>query len=166
VSGDPDPHVLEAGHHPTPFTAAEIRDGSAVGLTLRLRVEEAGTPAWTQVTRFVAVDAEGADRLSHRVAADGSTSEPGHDRSRWLDLQRHASFPATATTIEKVVADTPMGPLACLRYTVIDGDAIATFWFARSMPGMPIRTERTEGGRVVESVEMLSRAVEPHPGAT
>jgi hypothetical protein len=156
-----DPHVLEPGHAPTPFSAAEIRDGSPVGLTATLRIEEAGEPPWTQVTRFVSWDPEGADRLAYRVAADGTSTERTTSRSTWLQLQRHASYPTDAVTIEDIELDTPMGRLDCLRYAVVNGDETVIHWFARSMPGMPIQTVVTNGGREVERVTMLSREVVP-----
>jgi hypothetical protein len=70
-------------------------------------------------------------------------------------------MPIATTTIDEVTLDSHMGPLACLRYTAIDGDAIDTFWFARDYPGMPVMIERVEGGRVVQRVTMLSSQVEP-----
>ena len=155
-----DPHVLEPGHAPTPFTAAEIRAANPVGLTIRLRVEVAGEGAWTRVTRTVEADEDGASRVSQRIEDDGAVSEAQASRATWLELQAHASFPAVDTAIDEVTLDTPMGSLDCLRYTVTDGDAVDTFWFARSIPGMPVRTERAEGGRVVQTVAMLSKAVE------
>jgi hypothetical protein len=54
-----------------------------------------------------------------------------------------------------------MGPLDCLRYVVTDGDDVDTFWFARSLPGMPVRTERATGRRVVATTAILSEGIEP-----
>lgn len=156
-----DAHVLEPGHAPTPFSAAEIRDGSPVGLTAMLRIEEAGESPWTQVTRFVSWDAEGADRQAYRVMADGTSTQPTTSRSTWVQLQGHASYPIDAVRIEEVDLDSSMGRLDCLRYTVVDGDETVTHWFARSMPGMPVQTVVTNGGREIERVTMLSREVVP-----
>jgi hypothetical protein len=155
----PDAHSLEAGHHPTPFSAAEIRAASRRGRTVRQLVEVEGEPPATRVQEFVEVDDEGATRLVYGVDPDGARVDEKRSRSTWLDLQRHASMPIATTTIDEVVLETPMGALDCLRYTARDGDAIETFWFARTMPGMPVRTERVEKGRVVERVTMLANEV-------
>jgi hypothetical protein len=154
-----DPHVLEPGHHPTPFTAAEIRAASRAGRTVRQVIEVDGEPPVTRVQQFIDVDDEGATRLVYDVRGDQRRRDAKRSRSSWLDLQRHASMPIDTTTIDDVLLDTPMGRLDCLRYTTIDGDAVETFWFARSMPGMPVKTERSEHGRVVERVTMVANEV-------
>jgi hypothetical protein len=158
-----DPHVLEPGHHPTPFTADEIRAASRVGRTVRQLVEVDGRPPETRVQHWIDADADGAVRLIYELADDGSPRDVRRSGSTWLDLQRHASMPIATTTIDEVTLDSPMGPLDCLRYVANDGKAIETYWFARAMPGMPVRTERSENDRVVERVTMLSNAVEPLP---
>jgi len=158
-----DPHVLEPGHHPTPFTAAEIRAASRLGRTVRQRIEVEGEPTTTRAQEFVEVDDEGATRLVYAVAPDGTRSGATRSRATWLDLQHHASMPIDTTTIDEVVLDSPMGPLDCLRYTSLDGDATEVFWFARSMPGMPVQTERIENGRVVERVTMLANEIPEGP---
>jgi hypothetical protein len=151
-----DAHVVEPGHHPTPFTAAEIRDASSPGRTVRQLIEVEGEPPVTRVLQWVAVDDEGGTGLAYGVGPEGERLDPMRSRSTWLELQHHASMPIETTTIDEVVLDSPMGPLECLRYTRLDGDATAIFWFARAMPGMPVRTERVEHGRVVERVTMLA----------
>ena len=153
---EPDPHVLEPGHHPTPFTAAEIRDASGRGRTVRQLIEVEGEAPVTRVQQWVDVDDEGATRLVYRVGPDGELLDEHRSRSTWLELQGHASMPIETTTIDEVVLDSPMGPLDCLRYTTLDGGATEIFWFARAIPGMPVRTERIEHGRVVERVTMLA----------
>ena len=156
-----DPHVLQPGHHPTPFTAAEIRAASRPGRTVRQRIEVDGQPTVLRIQQWQSVDDEGGTGLAGTLEADGSWTDVRPTRSTWLALQRHASMPIETTTIDEVMLDSPMGPLACLRYTRHDGDAIDTFWFARDYPGMPVMIERADGGRVVERVTMLSSEVEP-----
>jgi hypothetical protein len=158
-----DPHLLHPDHHPTPFTADEIRAGSPLGRTVRQRVEEKGEPATTRVQQYVAVDEDSGTRLVFTLAADGTREDVRRSRSTWLELQGHASMPMATTTIDEVRIETPMGPLDCLRYTAVDGDEVETFWFARAIPGMPVQTERRVSGEVVERVTMLSSGIEPLP---
>lgn len=151
--------MLQPGHLPTPFTAAEIRDASPRGLTLRLRIETPGRPPAERMIRFVQVDAEGADRVGWAILADGSDGPATRTRSTWLEFQGHASFSAATTTREAVTLDAPMGRLECLRYVTTDGDATTELWFATAFPGMPIRTVETVGGQWVETMKMLSHEV-------
>ena len=160
---EPDPHVLEPGHHPTPFTAAEIRAASRLGRTVRQVIEVEGSAPALRVQEFVEVDDEGATRLVYGVGPDGTAEGATRSRATWLQLQRHASMPIETTTIDEVVLDSPMGPLDCLCYTSLDGDAVDVFWFARAMPGMPVNTERIEHGKVVERVTMTANEIPEAP---
>jgi hypothetical protein len=50
----------------------------------------------------------------------------------------------------------PVGTLDCLRYTLIDGETMQTFWFATTAPGMPVRFTTQEAGRVTSTVTMVA----------
>ncbi len=150
-----DPHILAPDHLPTPFTAAEIRDASPPGLAVTVVREAEGQPPTVSVTRFVDGDEEGSTRERQVLTADGEPAgEPARARATWLDLQAHASFPSATTARTEEAIDTPMGRLACLRYDVVEGDSRQTFWFARTLPGMPVRVERWRDGRLDELVVM------------
>lgn len=151
-----DPHVLEAGHAPTPFTAAEIRAACRPGRTVTVRVDADGEAPFHRVTRFVDCDDAGATLERTRLSVDGALlGEPEVDRVRWLDLQSHASFPAQDTTIEPERIDTAIGTLDCLRYTVREAASEHVFWFATDRPGMPVRTETRSEGRVVMTTAVV-----------
>ena len=142
-----DPHVLGPGLAPTPFTADEIRAGSPAGKLITSQVE--GDDPTVRVTnRYLSCDDEGAEIGRTEYAADGAVVEQDVGRSNWLDLQRHAAFPADRTTVDEVVLDGPLGSLDCLRYTIEAGPVVRRFWFARSRPGMPVRVETSENGAV------------------
>ena len=151
---DRDPHVLQADHLPTPFTAAEIREHSRPGRIVRSLVARAGEPPAVRVTRSVAVDGIGWQFEGWMETPDGSrVTEPELGRSAWLDLQRHASMPAATTSIAEETIDIPAGRFECLRYTRADGESLDTFWFARTEPGAPIRFEmRVRGELVLSSI--------------
>ena len=152
-----DPHVLRSDHRPTPFTADEIRQGCRVGRTVRSLVVEGGAEPYVAVTRFVSVDAEGADTDHWTETPDGRrVTEPERHRSSWLEFQGHASMPADATRISEEAIDIPAGQYDCLKYVRRDGDSVSTFWFARSAPGMPLMFERRTNG----SVDFSSTAIE------
>jgi hypothetical protein len=154
-----DSHVLEDGHAPTPFTAAEIRDATRVGKSITRRVEAVGADPFLLISTYVECDEAGATLERSRRSLDGAPlGETQVMRATWLDLQRHASFPADATTIEPERIETAIGALDCLRYTVRDGGTDEIFWFATGLPGMPIQQLTRTGGQVVESVVVVSYA--------
>jgi hypothetical protein len=151
-----DPHVLEPGQAPTPFTADEIRRGCPAGRTIRLRVEAPGETPFHRVSRFVEADDTGAMLERTRLSLDGDPlGESDVGRVTWRELQAHASFPAERTTIESDRIETAIGELDCLRYTVRDGATEDVFWFAKDLPGMPIQYLTREAGEVVTTVTVV-----------
>jgi hypothetical protein len=111
---------------------AEASDGTVVRIT----------------NHYLSCDGDGAEIEHTEYAPDGSVLEQDTSRSRWVDLQRHAAFPADRTIVEPVVLDGPLGPLDCLLYTVSSDSVVRRFWFATARPGMPVRVETVEGGVV------------------
>ncbi len=156
-----DPHILERGHAPTPFTAVEIRDACPRGRTIRLLVEPAGEEAHLRVTRYLDVAPDGATQRSDRHTIDGELLEEGPVvETSWIALQAHASFPEDVVVVSPATHTTDMGTFECLLYTVDDGRSVARFWFARDLPGMPIVMETEVGGTVVFRMTMLGQTVE------
>ena len=154
---DDDPHVLGPDLAPTPFTADEIRQGCPVGRTIRVLVEPDGEASSYRINRYVAVDEQGATIERTLLAADGSPiGRPETVVTTWLDLQRHASFPADRTEIGRERIDTPVGQRECLRYTVRDGQVVETFWFADAAPGMPVRYTTEVGGRTTMTTTLVA----------
>jgi hypothetical protein len=151
-----DSHVVEAGHAPTPFTAAEIRDATSVGKSITRRVEAVGEEPFLLISTYVECDEDGATLERSRRSLDGAPlGEPQVMKAAWLDLQRHASFPAAGTTIEPERIETAIGALDCLRYTVSDGGTDEIFWFATSLPGMPVQQMTRTDGQIVASVVVV-----------
>jgi hypothetical protein len=143
-------HRLRPDHHPTPFSAAQIREASRPGRELRSLVERDGAEPVVRATRFLGGDATGGEGESWLEAPDGTRlGEPQRGRSTWLELQEHASMPSDRTSIEPETFETPAGRFDGWRYTRTDDDGVSVFWFAASEPGMPLRYESREGDRVV-----------------
>ena len=85
-----DPHVLGPGLLPTPFTAAEIREATGRGKTIRLLVERPGRPARRARQPLPRDGCRGRDArpLGHRP-----TPRPSRRAgSTWAELQGHAAF--------------------------------------------------------------------------
>ena len=152
MAGDPDPHRLRPDHHPTPFSAAEIRDAFVPGLEVRSLITRAGAEPYVLVRRNLSADAEGGLYEVWTESPVGvALTEREQGRATWRELQEHASMPADATTIDPVEIDVPMGRFEGRRYTRVRGEAVDTFWFAMSLPGAPVRIESRVGGDIVFS---------------
>jgi hypothetical protein len=152
---------MQPDHHPTPFSAAQIRDGFVVGREVRSLMVRAGGEPYVFARRNVSADAEtGVYEVWTETPEGERTSEPEQGSSTFLELQRHASMPVDATTIEPVEIDIPMGRFDGLLYTRVQGDSVDTFWFALARPGAPVRIESRVGGEVVFSSTAIS---ERHP---
>ena len=156
-----DPRVVEPGTAPTPFTADEIRANCPPGRVIRVRVEtDQGVVERTN--RYVACDDDGAEIERTLVTETGEPAVPAAtERSSWLDLQRHASFPADRTQVRQVSLETTLGLADCLLYSVEDGGERSRYWFDKGRAGMPVRFEREVDGTIVTVVTMESDTVEP-----
>ena len=159
-----DPHILGPGLLPTPFSADEIRAGCPAGRTIRIRIERDGEVVGWRVNRWGEGDDEGATLHSQRFDAHGEPlAEPDVSRVTWADLQGHASFEAARTVRQPAVIDSPMGQLQGLHYQRTEDDgSISDFWFASSMPGMPIRYRSVVDGRVTNETFVVENRL---PGA-
>ncbi|MFB6610588.1 hypothetical protein ACFCVO_09735 [Agromyces sp. NPDC056379] len=158
-----DPHVLGPGLLPTPFTADEIRDASGFGKTIRILVEEPGGETFERVNRFSACDDDGAMLERWRVAPDGGVDgEVAGGRVTWRELQGHAAFPAERTMLTEETLELPVGRVECLRFDTRDEapDApVETFWFARALPGMPVRYESPTPAGIVRTTVLAVEVV-------
>lgn len=83
-------------------------------------------------------------------------SGPEIQHSTWLQFQAHASFPSAETAVEEVILESVLGTLECLCYTVGSDDGFNRFWFARSLPGMPVLVHRLEHGKLSSVMQMVS----------
>jgi hypothetical protein len=166
----PEAHRLQPDHLPTPFSAAQIREACPAGRTIRIREESSDAPPTFRRIRFVEVDADGAVHEVQAIDQDGAPiGEPRRGHSTWLDLQRHASQPADATTVDEVELTLPFGDYDCWRYIVRRPDAELRFWFAQALPGMPAQVEEWVDGVMTGRSTMIAndwgRAVEKDESA-
>lgn len=162
VAETPPPAVASADgeHAPTPFTVEQIRDATHVGRTYRFRMEENGAPAREHLIEFTAVDAEGCTiRVTDRDASGQATGAPEESRSTWVEIGRHALFPREATTITHETVEVPAGRFDAILYTVSASPAgrrmVQKYWFARELPGAPVRVVHEVDGAPVMSMTLL-----------
>ena len=141
---------------PTPYTAEQIREATTPGRRYRFRTVAGGRTSIITM-EFVEVDPEATVVESSVFDADGNRASPAQTaRSTWEELRLHASFPAAATTTEDATVTVPAGTYEATLYTVRAGDQVERFWFARELPGPPVKMEQqTAAGDVVFTMELL-----------
>lgn len=158
-----DDHVLAPGTAPTPFSAAEIRDGCPAGRSVVVRVEDSDGVRH-RLSRFAQVDDEGA--LFERADCDADGAAIGEvvaSRVSWRDLQGHASFSVAATVISDETMLLPVGDEQCVRYVVTAREDVKTFWFSRQRPGMPVKVTVARGAQVSSTTVMVSDRLDATP---
>jgi hypothetical protein len=154
---EPDPRRMKPDHAPTPYSADEIRKACTEGRADKFRLESGGKVR-VQTTTFVKCDEKGAEM--EFVATDESGKEEGRrsGTAAWTDLQAHASFPEKATKITEETIEVPAGKFDCLLYTVTEKDGVRRMWFAKKLPGPPVKMTKEAEGKVVFSMTLLEHS--------
>ncbi len=151
AAGPDEANRMRPDHAPTPYTAEQIREACGEGRTDAFRLEKAGEKPWTYTIKFLKGDREAAEVESLNTADDGTVVSRSKDRQMWVDFQTHASFPELDTKITEEAIEVPAGKFDCWLYTVQKRDAGATvrMWFAKKLPGPPVKMTTEEKGKVV-----------------
>lgn len=153
----PESHRLTPDTHPTPFSAAQIRDASREGTIITYRIDPLDGDPYLDRWEFLGGDEEGGRRRRWTETLDGEViEEPTEIESSWVDLQRHASYPASITRLMTGVAVTPAGEFDCWVYvTANDDGSITTASFARSQPGPPVLMESRQEGELLFRMQLM-----------
>ena len=147
---------------PYPFTVLQIRAGCAPGRTIEYRVEKEGEPPRRERWSFAEADPETARITTTTFDTEGKqVGPPVVETARWTELHEHAHFPFAATTINAEPITLPAGTFETMRYVVTKGDLVKTYWFARSLPGPPVRLEVSKGGKPVMLMTMEANLSKP-----
>jgi len=151
---------MKPDHAPTPFSAAEIRQGCPDGRTTRYKIEARNRPVMYQESTFFNSTVEGTSFRAWQENEQGQpVGDPMENSATWTELQGHASFPAARTRISTESHTTPAGTYDCWLYVVThekDGQReVNRFWFARALPGPPLCFEKTVNGQLVHRMTMV-----------
>jgi hypothetical protein len=158
AEGDPAASGEAPALAPPPFTAEQIREATKVGRTYRFAMRQ-GEQTATVTMRFTAVTPEHATIERSVVDAGGKALDQGTDDTSWGDLVDHASYPADQTEITETTVEVPAGKFDAVLYTVTaeqEGKAfVSRMYFAKSLPGAPVKAEITLDGQSLLSMELL-----------
>ncbi len=151
--------VDEGGLLERPFTAEQIRDEWVPGLRVLMRRSSPNTEV-TERWTVVAADEEGVDIEFATLDENGEVAgEPRVQRSTWLDLRDHASFPAAFATREWVARSTQLGAFEGWLYRVEDPDTgtETEFFFVPELPGAPVHMKTVRGNTTIFELEQMAR---------
>jgi len=154
----PESHRLTPDTLPTPFSADQIRDACRPGRSNSFLVEKPGFDAYVSRWEFVTGDDAGADSVRWTETLDGEALGPREEsHGTWGEFQHHAAYPADRTVISAESIDVPAGRYACWCYTTTDpGHEVTRAWFARDLPGPPIRVVTEVDGTTVFSSTLIA----------
>ncbi len=148
-----------------PFSADEIRKGTPAGLVQHIVMIDKGQRFVVQVS-FDKPDADGV--TISNVPVDGNAKPLGKGtsaRTTWAELESHAYFDVSNTTVAKSSVTTTMGDHEALLFTTTKEQGgqkhVDRAWFALDLPGAPVRYEKTVDGEKVMTMEIVNRIVAP-----
>ena len=134
---------------------AELRAGCPFGRAVEYRVEKPGGLAVTERWSFQPVDNDTVKVTTEHFDAEGKSSGPPDvESAKWTELHEHAHFRAAATKIDDEVLELPIGKTDCMHYVVTEGPLVRSFWFARHMPGPPVKAVVEKNGATVLTMTM------------
>lgn len=137
---DPVPPAGAGDIAPIPYPAERIRAATGVGRTYLFAVTLPNGQTARRQLRFAAVDAQGGTIESTMLAPDGAPlGVPEVKQVTWTELESHAHFPAAATEVTEETVETPAGRFEAALYTVREEGKVARYWFAKDLPGAPVR---------------------------
>ena len=146
-------NVITDGFHPTPFSAAEIREACTDGSYRTFRSEGMQMPGSFLRMKF----ADGTDEsctvfnlvLDERMEI---VSELPGPPTKWTDLQSHASYAAELTTIVEAETLVTAGTFDCWLYSVAEPEGgMWQYSFARELPGPPVLVRHVDAEGNVDS---------------
>jgi len=135
-----------------------------MGRTLEYRIEKAGSPAEVERWTFAPVDDDTVRITTTKFDAVGNqVGEPSSDPAKWTELHEHGHFKHAVTTITNESITVPAGTFDAMKYVVTNplGDDVKTIWFARSLPGPPVKLEVTKRGKSVLTWTMQANRTKP-----
>jgi hypothetical protein len=138
---DPGTYGGPTGPAPTPFSAVQLRGASAPGRTWVFAVTLPDGAVARRVLRFTVTGEVGGTLVTTTLQPDGATplGPPEESEFTWTELESHARFPGGRTRVDEETVETRAGRFEALRYTVEGEGGVTRYWFAKDLPGPPVR---------------------------
>ena len=104
---------------------------------------------------FGVADSQGIDITVTTLDETGHAAGEERTRAKWAELSERTAFPAAASEIGDELLTIEAGKYPTRRYVVRDGATTSTYWFARSVAGIPVCTTVEREGRLIERRELF-----------
>ncbi len=145
---------------PVPFAPGTLARTFHPGATITYRIEAPGKPPVVLTTEFLAADESGVTMRDTTTDVEGTPQgEPETATATWKELESHAHFPRNATTIRESVVEVPAGRFETFQYRITSttngATSSATLWFAKNLPGPPVKVVREVDGAVAMTMVLL-----------
>ncbi len=147
---------------PPPFTADEMRAGTPSGRTVVL--EETSPDSGEKTRRTILYTnvnpTGGGVHVTFSDASGAALASQITATFTWAQQERQVTRPANVTRIEQARITVPAGTFDTLLYTVdeLRDDGLRRVmkdWYAREVPGIPVKSLMTLDGRVVHDSVLL-----------
>jgi len=147
---------LQPDHLPTPYTAEQIRKACGEGRQTTWVIKMDGKVQKTTFA-FGAGDKKGCTFTISEFKEDGTPKgKPRSMQLTWKQLQAHASYPEKGTKITTETIQLKAGKFECWVYAREAAGQVSRFYFAKKLPGPPVKLVVDREGKTVYSMVMVA----------
>lgn len=145
---------------PVPFPPGTLARTFRDGASITFRIEAAGQEPVLLTTEFVDPTEDGVTLRDTTTALDGTPrGAPATATATWTELESHAHFPRQATSIADSVVEVPAGRFDSFEYRITatkqGSTTVTTAWFAKELPGPPVKLTREVDGRLAMTMVLV-----------
>jgi hypothetical protein len=149
---------------PYPYTVEEIRAGCNFGRAIEYDVRDANGQIQMERWVFRPIDPLTVEITTQSFDEKGGpVGTPAVETDKYAELHEHARFPQNATVIDEATVRLAAGTYDCMHYVVTQGDTVKEFWFAKTLPGPPVKMTITKGGVLTYSMAMRGNRTHTKP---
>lgn len=140
-------------HAEPPFSASDIRDATSGGRRYTWRTIFHGETTFRSV---VLLDVDDRGFVMRSALAIDEEIHLTEEPITWETFAAQAYFPIDGTEISAAWVDLPAGAFDAMVYEVEHPiGTVKTYWFARDLPGSPVRLEHREHGELIRTMELV-----------
>lgn len=151
---------LNVEMQPAPFPATMIRHAAFEGKQMLYHIEARGETPYLRLTTYLEVyDTHVVFEFENLDAEGNLIDEAVEGTATWEELEGHATYPKSMTTVSQMPLDVVAGSFDCWLYEVKivseDGPGMIRAYFAKERPGPPIRFEQSVDGELTYLMELV-----------
>ena len=141
---------------PPPSPAEQIRAAPPAGRVYVFLVKDGDGPQHRRRIEFVAPNESSVTmRVTNQDLFGRDQGAPQDETVTWDELVSHARYPLDQVTISEERVTVRAGSYDAKLYTVKGPDGVTRAWFAKSLPGAPVKHLVERDGKPVSSMELF-----------